>query len=433
MSTPDTDNNIIVGIEGGTAVLGTDYNTAGVSPNIHLPLSKVVWGDENVSRRVSTEYPMPVDIRSFIGNSGAGFLLGITGSVYGSGTFNVGNTSNNALWIRGTGTGSNVLIKGSVEGISGGTPVSVSVLNNIGIFGVSGATAITITGGRNLSYSLDNVNTRTTIVGLSLNSVLGFTQDSVRVWGPTGQSFIPASLNYMAGITLTPVGGSGGALNVNVLNTAFGLTLQLSALIGVTNSTSSPLRIQGGTTFNSPVLIRWHGLTGPLQSAPVTVGNTVSVSMISTGNTFATDFAKIINATTGTTGAITSQLNAINTNTATVSAINDKLTTNGINVKVIEITKQNQLHSGVKIFQNNSIYALTIGSVLTFKSGINLKAPTTNTRTIFVGNQSIVSNPGSAYPLDPGESLFLDCNSTNLIFCFAPELSENQKIFYIGS
>lgn len=145
-------------------VLGTDYNTAGVSPDVHLPLSKVVWGNENVSHRVSTEYPMPVDIRSFIGNSGSGFLLGITGSVYGSGTFNVGNTSNNALWIQGTGTGSNVLIKGSVEGISGGTPVSVSVLNNIGIFGVSGATAITITGGRNLSYSLDNVNTRTTIV-----------------------------------------------------------------------------------------------------------------------------------------------------------------------------------------------------------------------------------------------------------------------------
>lgn len=433
MSTPDTDNNIIIGIQGGTAVLGTDYNTSGVTPDIHLPLSKIVWGNENVSRRVSSEYPMPVDVKSFNGNSGAGFLLGITGSVSGLGTFNIGNTSNNAIWIQGTGTGSNVLVTGTIQGISGGVPIPSVIQNNIAIFGISGGTAIGITGGRNLSYSTDNVNTRTTIVGLSLTSVLGYTQDSVRVWGPTGQSYIPISLNYLNGSTLTPIGGSGDAINVNVLNTAFGLTLQLSASIGVTNGSNTPLKIQGGTTFDAPVLVQWHGTTGPLSTAPVNVSNVVSANIISTGNTFATDLNKIINSVVGSTGDITGKLNSISNNTATISAINDKITTNGINVKVVEITKQNLLHSGVKLFQNTQTYSLTIGSTNLFKSGINLKAPTTNTRTIFVGNQSIISNQNSAYPLDPGESLFLDCNSTNLIFCFAPELPENQKLFYIGS
>ena len=53
MPTADTNNNITVTIYDGIATLGTDYNTSGVTSAIHLPLSKIVWGNENVSRRVS--------------------------------------------------------------------------------------------------------------------------------------------------------------------------------------------------------------------------------------------------------------------------------------------------------------------------------------------------------------------------------------------
>jgi len=450
MPTADVNNNITVTIYDGTAVLGTDYNTSGITPDIHLPLSKIVWGNENVSRRVSSEYPMPVDVKTFNGNSGAGFLLGITGSVSGLGTFNIGNTSNNAIWIQGTGTGNNILVTGTVHGISGGFPVgvtgTVAISNqNIAIFGVSGGTAITVTGGRPLSYSIDSVNTRTTITGLSLdNGLIGFTSDSIKIYGPTGQQWIPSILHYYSGSTLNQVGGSGGAINVNLLNSGFTFTVNVSSIVGVTNSTESALKIQGGTTLDNPVLIRWHGATGSLSYTPisgnvsissgsVSVSNTVSASVVSTGGTFASQLNQITNSLTGTTGSIYSYIYDIRRNTSTVSAINDKLSTNGVNVKVTEIVKSNRLHNGVVQFAGTLVQAITTNSTLIYKTGINIKSPSTNTSTIYVGNESILVNKSQAYPLEPGESLFLDCNNTNIIYCYADIDPEKQRLIYIGS
>lgn len=443
MPTADVNNNITVTIYDGTATLGTDYNTSGITPDIHLPLSKMVWGNENVSRRVSTEYPMPVDVKSFNGNSGAGFLLGVTGSVYGLGTFTVGNTSNNALWIQGTGTGSNILITGTVQGISGGTPVGVTGTVNftntsIGVFGLSGGTAISITGGRPLAYGIDHVNTRTTITGLSLaNGLIGFTADSVKIYGPTGQSWIPSILNYYNGSSLTQIGGSGDAINVNLVNSGFTFTVNVSSDVGVTNGTNSALKIQGGTTLESPVLIRWHGTTGALSYAPisgsVTVSNTVSTNVLSAGGTFGSQLTQITNSLVGSTGTVSGYLSDIRTNTSTVSSINDKLSTNGINVKVTEIVKSNRLHNGRVLFTGTTVQPITTGSTLIYKTGVNIKAPSTNTSTVYVGNEAILTNRAQAYPLEPGEALFLDCNSTNIIYCYADIDPDKQKLIYIGS
>jgi len=443
MPTADVNNNITVTIYDGTAILGTDYNTSGITPDIHLPLSKMVWGNENVSRRVSTEYPMPVDVKSFNGNSGAGFLLGVTGSVYGLGTFTVGNTSNNALWIQGTGTGSNILVTGTVQGISGGTPVAVTGTVNfantsIGIFGISGATAISITGGRPLAYGIDHVNTRTTITGLSLaNGLIGFTADSVKIYGPTGQSWISSILHYYNGSTLTQIGGSGDAVNVNLVNSGFTFTVNVSSTIGVTNDAGAALKIQGGTTLESPVLIRWHGTTGALNHAPisgsVTVSNTVSTNVLSAGGTFGSQLTQITNSLVGSTGTVSGYLSDIRTNTSTVSSINDKLSTNGINVKVTEIVKSNRLHNGRVLFTGTTVQPITTTSTLVYKTGVNIKAPSTNTSTVYVGNEAILTNKSQAYPLEPGEALFLDCNSTNIIYCYADIDPDKQRLIYIGS
>lgn len=71
ITTADTNNNITVTIYDGITTLGTDYNTSGITSSIHLPLSKIVWGNENVSRRASTEFPLPVSVRDIGGFSGA--------------------------------------------------------------------------------------------------------------------------------------------------------------------------------------------------------------------------------------------------------------------------------------------------------------------------------------------------------------------------
>ena len=99
MPTADTNNNITVTIYDGIATLGSDYNTSGVTSNIHLPLSKVVWGNENVSRRVSYEYPMPVDIMSIGGFSGSASSFNVSGV----GRFYVGNTLGSSLIVVGAG------------------------------------------------------------------------------------------------------------------------------------------------------------------------------------------------------------------------------------------------------------------------------------------------------------------------------------------
>jgi len=449
MSTADVNNNITVTTHTGIATLGTDYNTSGITPDIHLPLSKIVWGNENVSNRVSSEYPMPVDIKTFNGNSGANFLLGITGYVNGLGTFTVGNTHTNPLWIRGTGTGSNLLVSGTVQGISGGTPVTVNGTvsfnnTNIGVFGISGATAISVTGGRSLSYGTDFVNTRTTLTGLSLaNSLVGFTSDSIRVYGSGSEQWIPSVLNYMDGSTLTQVQGSSGAINVNLVNSGFTFTVNVSSTVGVTNEAGSALKIQGGSTLESPVLVRWHGTTGALSYAPisgtvtvssgtVSVSNTVNTNISNTSGTFATQMSSITNSI-GLTGPLVTKLTNIQNNTGTISAINDKLSANGINVKVTEIVKSNRLHNGQVQFSGTTVQAITTGSTLVYKTGVNLKAPSTNTSTIYVGNETILTNRNQAYPLEPGEALFLDCNSTNIIYCYADIDPDKQRLIYIGS
>ena len=427
MPTADTNNNIIVTIYDGIATLGTDYNTSGVSSNIHIPHSKMLWGNELVSNRVSTEYPMPVNVMSFNGNSGASWQMGVTGSVYGLGTFTVGNTSTNPLYIVGV-TGTTlyfpVQVRGAIQGITNGILVGITTTgpiafsnSSIGIYGLSGGTAITVTGGRYLTSSTDSVAANTTIVGLSLSSgMIGFTADSVRIYGSSGEQFIPSLLKYMEGNTLTSVGMSGDALKVSIVGTGFTFTVNLSTTIGVTNADQKPLKVQGGATGDNPVLIKYYNSA------------LVPTEITNTGGTFSEQILSIIATLSGTTGNVT----AIRNNSNLISTINDKLSTNGISVRVTEITKPNRIQNNVKVFTSDSVSALSTGTP-TLKSGVNLKAPSTNTSTVYVGSDVIISTKVAAYPLEPGESLFIECNSTDLIYCYTSIDPTKQKLIYIGT
>ncbi len=434
MPTADTNNNIIVTIYDGIATLGTDYNTSGVSSSIHIPHSKMIWGNQNESYRVGLEYPMPVNVMSFNGNSGENWQMGVTGSVYGLGTFTIGNTSNNPLYVVGVSgsTYPSVQIKGTVQGITGGILVGITTgpisftNSSIGIYGISGATAITVTGGRLLNSTTDSIKSISYITGLSLtHGLLGFTNDSVRIHGPSGEKYISSVFNYLdGGLTLTPVGTSGDALKVVVTNTGFTFTVNLSTSIGVTNADQGALKIQGSTAGDNPVLIKYYNNN----SVPVTISSIIQTEITNLGTTFTDKLQSIISELKGSTGNVTS----IKNNTDIISTINDKLSTNGISVKVTEVSKPTRIENNRKIFTSTSVSALTT-SAPKLKSGVNLKAPTVNTSTVYVGSDTIISNKDAAYPLEPGESLFIECSTTDLIYCYCLIDPTKQKLIYIGS
>ena len=432
MPTADTNNNIIVTIYDGIATLGTDYNTSGVSSSIHTPHSKMIWGNQNESYRVGVEYPMPVNVVSLNGNSGSSYLLGVTGSVYGLGTFTVGNTSTNPLYVVGVSgsTHSPVQIKGTVQGITGGILVGITTgpilfsNTSIGIYGISGATAIAITGGRYLNSTTDSVKSIAYLTGLSLTTgLVGSTTDSVRIFGSSGEKYIPTVLNYLSGNTLFGVGMSGDAVKVSIQNTGFTFTVNLSTSIGVTNGTESALKIQGGTAGDNPVLIKYYNNS----SVPVTISSMIQTEMVTVGSTYDKQIKSIITALTGSTGNIQS----IKDSTNLISTINDKLSTNGVTVRISEISKPNRIVNGTSLFTSSSNVVQLPSNVL--KSGINLKTSSSNTSTVYVGNNTIVSTKETAYPLEPGESIFIECNNTNLIFCYSIIDPTKQKLIYMGS
>ena len=432
MPTADTNNNIIVTIYDGIATLGTDYNTSGVSSSIHIPHSKMIWGNQNESYRVGLEYPMPVNVLSFNGNSGASYLMGVTGSVYGLGTFTVGNTSTNPLYVVGVSgsTYPSVQIKGTIQGITSGILVGITTgpilfsNTSIGIYGISGGTAMAITGGRYLNNTTDSIRSIAYLTGLSMTTgLVGSTTDSVRIFGSSGEKYIPTVLNYLSGNTLFGVGMSGDAVKVSRQNTGFTFTVNLSTSIGVTNGTESALKIQGGTAGDNPVLIKYYNNS----SVPVTISSMIQTEMVTVGSTYDNQIKSIITALTGSTGNIQS----IKDSTNLISTINDKLSTNGVTVRISEISKPNRIVNGTSLFTSSSNVVQLPSNVL--KSGINLKTSSSNTSTVYVGNNTIVSTKETAYPLEPGESIFIECNNTNLIFCYSIIDPTKQKLIYMGS
>ena len=432
MPTADTNNNIIVTIYDGIATLGTDYNTSGVSSSIHIPHSKMIWGNQNESYRVGLEYPMPVNVLSFNGNSGASYLMGVTGSVYGLGTFTVGNTSTNPLYVVGVSgsTYPSVQIKGTIQGITSGILVGITTgpilfsNTSIGIYGISGGTAMAITGGRYLNNTTDSIRSIAYLTGLSMTTgLVGSTTDSVRIFGSSGEKYIPTVLNYLSGNTLFGVGMSGDAVKVSIQNTGFTFTVNLSTSIGVTNGTESALKIQGGTAGDNPVLIKYYNNS----SVPVTISSMIQTEMVTVGSTYDNQIKSIITALTGSTGNIQS----IKDSTNLISTINDKLSTNGVTVRISEISKPNRIVNGTSLFTSSSNVVQLPSNVL--KSGINLKTSSSNTSTVYVGNNTIVSTKETAYPLEPGESIFIECNNTNLIFCYSIIDPTKQKLIYMGS
>ena len=133
----------------------------------------------------------------------------------------------------------------------------------------------------------------------------------------------------------------------------------------------------------------------------------------------------------GITGDIYSKLASIDSNTATIPILRTDLQTGSGSIKVSEIVKPSTLIVGSKaVTSDDGAVQMRVSTGL--KSGVNIKAPITNTGLLYVGAFGLARSTSSGYPLDPGESVFLELSNMNLIY-IRTDSSTSQVAYYLGS
>jgi hypothetical protein len=413
---PYTADNIEITIASGTAVIATDYGTSGAGgfSAAHAQIAKLAWGDETFTYRVTESTPTPVKI---YGITGATFP--ISGTISGTGDFYVRTNPTIPLIIKGStfSTDAAVGITGTIQGISGGTPVGitgyVNILNTLGVYGISGATAIAVTGGRRLNSSTDSVYIYGN-VGISGGFALDSITDSISVYGPGGSTFIYANL-YSNG---TAVGISGDALKVAVTNSGFTFSVTLSSTIGVTNGSESPLRVQGYTGSGTPLTIQ-----GSLAGGAVEIG-AYSAIPVGVSGSVTIDDTDLIDSIE----SLKTNIGTVSTNAGYALDIYNLVNSAGPGAKVNvgSISKPGRTVTG----QKTITISPTLVGTESLRSGVTVKSPSSNSVDIYLGSSLSVS-PTTGYILSPGESIYLEVSTVASIF--ARTASGTATIVYIGS
>ncbi len=428
---PDTGSNIIIDISGNTANMATDFASSGVGiTNAHIPIQKIAFGDDTVSTRVSASTPLPITIQSnqeLVGVSGS---VGLTGNATIVVPFEPVPTgvTNNFIKVAGTSTGGNVGITGTIQGISGGFPVPVSgtvnVSNNTGlaVFGLSGATAIAVTGGRRLNHSTDSVSIENSVIGVSGGRTILAATDSIKVFGSDATPYVPVVLaKDRSGST---AGFSGDSLKVAVTNTSFTANVTVSATTGVTNdSAGNALRVQG-LSGGEPVLVKGeYGGAIPvtsLSSLPVSFSGTQTI-----------DDTNIVNSLESSSKPLITNLSGINQDTDSIPLIRNDLNSGNVKVKISETEQPGIIHAGLKSVPPTGAIQITSG--LSVKVGVKIKADIDNTDSVLVGNFALTLNAGAGYPLEPGESCFINVSDVGLIYVRSGGGKGAQTVYYLGS
>jgi len=203
--------------------------------------------------------------------------------------------------------------------------------------------------------------------------------DNISVFGPGGVTWVYTNLVNSSG---TEIGNSGNPLFVNIAGDT--INAVVNATVGVTNdSASSALRIQG--------------LSGGT-SVPVTVGNTVTVN----------DTA-ILSSLSG----ISNSLGTLNTNLSTLG------------ISVPTSFKNGRTSSTFPTVQQLDSSGFTI------QNFVKIKALSTNTDFIYIGNTGSFVGSSVGYALDPGDEAELKITNTNKVYVVSA--SGTQVVTYLAS
>jgi hypothetical protein len=205
--------------------------------------------------------------------------------------------------------------------------------------------------------------------GVPLNRV----KDSVSVFGPSGSTWVYTNLVNSSG---TEIGNSANPVYVQISGAT--INALINPTVGVTNSALSPLFISGVS-----------GAT----AVSVNVGNTVGVN----------DTAILSGMT-----ALYGQLVSLNLGLATA------------------------MPSGFKTGRTSSTYPAVqqLDSGYTCGKGVSVKALSTNTDFIYLGNSGSFSG-SVGHALDPGDSVFLSIDNLSKIYVLSA--SSTQTVTYIAS
>lgn len=275
-------------------------------------------------------------------------------------------------------------------------------------------------------------------------------------YGATGVATLASSSNPLpvsvgGGLTATISGFSG---LVTVQGTGGGYPLPVSGTIIATGSTGSPvyvktftgsqIEITGGRLYTTADSISSYGpsgstsffvkLVGSTGWSLGTVGDALKVSI--TGATFEATIPSTV-LVAGISGAT-----AVNVTVGNTVGISNNDITNGMTAiygqvvglrtdfAALGVGRPTTFKTG-RVAPTSAAVSQMDSSGFTCLSGINLRALSTNTDFIYVGNTSGLIGSSFGYALDPGENVFLDIQNTNKVYAISN--TGTQVITYMAS
>jgi len=480
----DTTNNIEIISGGDTASIATDYSNSGSGLTAtHLPLNKVVWGEDGTGNRTSLTNPLPIQIGGQTGPVEiTGWIKGATTATGGQDGFRiqnlnygVGSASISYLAIAGNTLGSGntgywIGVTGYVQGLADGTPLAITgdshirgamAIDAYGIGGTFDAPAyqnyvrgiliqgtsagntatvngevypaggfgvpIAVTGGRRLDSTVDSVTVSGTVSTTGGWKAAAAT-DSISVYGHDQGTKVWTRMFAGDGTT---IGHSGDALNVNIMNAGMTFSVNIGATLdmGVT-AAQGPLRIQGptGSAYSNfdPITVR-----GEAAGAIDVISNS-GVNATVTG-TVTIDDTDIRQSLGGATASLITTLQDIRTGTNEISNIRSDFSTNKIKATISSISKPDNILAGSVSCQ---FTATALHSNMKVSSGITVKSSPNNTANVMIGNRTLTQNPNQGYLLEPGESIYIEISNLSAIYHMidmGTPTNDTITLHYIGS
>ena len=487
----DKDPNIVIPIEGMTAMMATDYDTSGVGiTHAHVQIMKMAWGDDSTAERVTANRPLPVQLQG-----GTGAI-----DVKVARSDGITYSSKNKYWnwrtdgyppgMEGrTGGGGAVVGSGPLDSSqSGGMVEYLAVAGStygsellVGAFGIPGATLIGVTGDVRVGAVTATDATLATsaiqMVGVTSGLYVGNQFSINNNPSHAGQTFAhywPVAitggrpLNYETDsvrIDNTTIGISGGrvlssstdAVKVygsdgkgyvtTVLHSNAGTTLGFSgdyakvwiggADINATVSVSATVGVTNGAPAFSP--LRVQGFTAGAGHDPVIIRgeNSGAVEITSSSNlntnvqnTVTIDDTNIVNRLENVDRPLINNLSNIKQNTAKLTDIESKMTSGTLKASVTTIPPKRLVSGTVNASFGN---ATQLGQNSQLLSGVNIKNHPDSNGSIVVGGIGLGQNINNGYVLEVGESVFIEISNINQIYIRASGPGGNDKIVYIGS
>jgi len=485
----DTTSNIIVSLDGGdTASIATDYSNTGTGLTAtHLPLNRIIWGEDGTGYRTSLTNPLPIQIGGQTGPVEiSGWIRGATTGTGGQDGFRIQNltyklhadspgpTAINYIAVAGNTLGSGhagywIGVTGTVQGLADGTPIAITgdahirgamAIDAYGIGGTFDAPAyqnyvrgiliqgtsagntatvagevypaggfgvpVAVTGGRRLDSTVDSV-TVSGLVSTTGGWKASSATDSISCYGYDQGSKVWTRLFAGDGTTL---GHSGDALNVNIMNAGMTFSVNIGATLdmGIT-AAGGPLRIQGptGAAYNTfdPITIRGEA------AGAVDVISNAGVNATVSG-TVSIDDNDIRQSLGGATAALITTLQDIRTGTNEIKNIRGEFSSGKIRTTVVAINKPDNCIAGSL---EPTIVASVLHTNLGLKSGITIKSDPLSGVDIMIGNRTLSQKPDQGYLLEPGESIYLEVANLNAIWHRLTQTPEGvtPKLYYIGS